>query len=80
MQTEQPSSAPDAIAPHDEDTAASVLRDTGDDALPGGGGLGSSSANTGSTPHGTAPNAPIDTGLPGEQPAAEARHEATDPS
>lgn len=81
MQTEQPNSAPDAIVPHDEDTAANVLRDTGDDAQPGGGGLGPRSANTGGTPqHGTAPNAPVDTGLPGADPAAEARRQATNPS
>jgi hypothetical protein len=80
MPTEQPSSAPDTIAPHDDDTAAGVLRDTADDVQPGGGGLGPRSANTGGTPHGSAPNAPIDTGLPGERPDAEARREATDPS
>lgn len=80
MPTEQPSSAPDDIAPRDQDTAAGVLRDAALDTGPGGGGLGPRSATTGGDPHGTAPNAPIDTGLPAENAEVEARLQATDPS
>ena len=82
MSPEQPSSAPDTdtVTPRDADTAASVLRDTGSDAQPGGGGLGPRSATTNAGAHGTAPNAPIDTGLPDAEPSAEARRRAADPS
>lgn len=83
MPTEQPSNAPDApdgIAPRDADTAAGVLHDGSRDTSPGGGGLGPRSATPGTAPHGTAPNAPIDTGLPQEDAATEARRRATDAS
>ena len=80
MPTEQPSNAPDGIAPRDQDTAAGVFHDESLDTLPGGGGLGPRSAQTGGAANGTAPNAPIDTGLPDEEPGAEARRRATDPS
>ncbi len=80
MPTEQPSNAPDQLAPRDPDTAAGVLTDEALDTQPGGGGLGPRSGNTGAAPHGTAPNAPIDTGLSGEEPDAEARRQATDPA
>lgn len=80
MPTEQPSNAPDTLTSRDVDTAADVLNDEALDTQPGGGGLGPRSANTGATPHGTAPNAPVDTGLPDADPAAEARRQATDPS
>lgn len=80
MPTEQPSNAPDTIAPRDQDTAAGVLHDESFDTQPGGGGLGPRSAVTGKDQHGTAPNAPIDTGLPAEDPGTEARRRATDPS
>ncbi len=80
MPTEQPSNAPDDLTPREPDTAAGVLNDETLDTQPGGGGLGPQSANTGGTPHGTAPNAPIDTGLSGEDPTTEARRQAIDPS
>ncbi len=80
MPTEEPNNAPDRPTPRDPDTAAGILNDEALDTQPGGGGMGPRSASTGAVPHGTAPNAPIDTGLAGEEPAGEARTRATDPS
>lgn len=80
MPTDQPSNAPDVVTPRDDDTASRVLQDEAQETRPGGGGLGPQSARQGTASHGTAPNAPIDTGLPGEDAATEARRRATDPS
>lgn len=80
MPTDQPNTAPDAVTPRDDDTAARVLRDDAQDTQPGGGALGPRSAQPGTAMHGTAPNAPIDTGLPAEDAGTEARRRATDPS
>jgi hypothetical protein len=80
MPTEQPNTAPDQLTPRDGDTAADVLHDEALDTGPGGGGLGPRSGNTGRTPHGTAPNAPVDTGLAAAEPTAEARRQASDAS
>ncbi|GAA0676899.1 hypothetical protein FHT00_002568 [Sphingomonas insulae] len=79
MPTDQPNNAPDELMPRDHDTAARVLHDETLDTQTGGGGLGPRSAVTGKGQHGTAPNAPIDTGLPAEDAAGEARRRATDP-
>ncbi|MCP3735788.1 hypothetical protein M9979_12980 [Sphingomonas sp. RP10(2022)] len=79
MPTDQPSNAPDAPTPREPDTAAAVLHDESFDTAPGGGGLGPRSASTGTPPHGTTPSAPIDTGLPAEDPVTEAGQRATEP-
>ena len=77
MPTEQPTSAPDTTPqPNDRDTAANVLHGSLD--MPAGGGsLGGASAadplgGSARTPSGNAPNAPIDTGVDGDNDAAAA--------
>ena len=87
MPTDQPSAAPDDLAPREEATAANVLHDDTLDQRPGGGGLGGASAGgQPAAPAGTAPNAPIDVAVPsaasdgGTAPSveAQARREAVD--
>ena len=87
MPTDQPSSAPDDLAPRDETSVGTVLSDDATDQPPGGGGLrGPAAGGQGAAPAGTAPNAPIDVAVPagasddGTAPSADAqaRREAVD--
>ena len=57
------------IRPHDDDSAAKQVADTGQGATPGGGGLGGGNAadalgGSARAPEGASPNSPIDTGTP----------------
>lgn len=83
MPDQQPNDAPDTVRPRDPDTAAVQLGDSALATQPGGGGLGPRAGNAGDgvsvDAHGTAPNSPLDTGLSGEDAAAEARVRSTQP-
>lgn len=86
MATSEPNNAQDVPeTPREEGSAAAILSDPQMDSAPGGGGLGGASAadvlsGSGRTPAGTAPNAPIDTGVDaGDRDAdAESRVQAVD--
>lgn len=86
MAINEPNNAQDVPeAPREEGSAAAILSGAQMDGAPGGGGLGGASAadvlsGSGRTPAGTAPNAPIDTGVDaGDRDAdAEARVQAVD--
>ncbi|WP_298090237.1 hypothetical protein [uncultured Sphingomonas sp.] len=85
MATNEPNNAQDVPeTPREEGSAAAILSDAQMDSAPGGGLGGASAADvlsgSGRTPGGTAPNAPIDTGVDaGDRDAdAEARVRAVD--